>query len=113
MFDKLNSSEAEEFQNGIIEEEICWLCEEHGLSREEVESIFNEYYLDYRDRGIVGIVFDNTADLGYEEAWSLGYIKNGDNIAERYFDYERFGEDLLEDENYFELPDGRVITLNY
>ena len=79
----------------------------------EYNSCFDEYYLDYRDRGIVGCVFDNTSDLGYEEAWQLGYIKNGDTIAERYFDYEKFGEDLLEDENYFELSDGRVVTLNY
>ena len=113
VFDKLCSTEAEEFQNGIIEEEICWLCEEHSLSREDVESIFDEYHLDYRDRGIVGCVFDNSSDLGYEEAWQLGYIKNGDTIAERYFDYEKFGEDLLEDENYFALSDGRVVTLNY
>ena len=34
-------------------------------------------------------------------------------FAKPYFDYEKFGEDLLEDENYFELSDGRVVTLNY
>ena len=78
------------------------------------EKIFNEYYLDYRDRGIIGSVFSDSSDLGYEEAWSLGYIKNGDTISERYFDYDKFGEDLVnEDENYLELDDGRVVSLNY
>ena len=105
--------EAEEFQNKIIEEEICWLCNEYNLSRKDVEEIFDEYYLDYRDRGVVGYVFDNTLELGYEEAWSLGYVDNKDTILNKYFDYEKFGEDLLEDENYFKLSDERVVSLNY
>lgn len=113
IFDKLNSNEAKEFQEHIIESEIEYLKDEYSLSDEDIEKIFDEYYLDYRDRGIVGCVFNDSSDLGYEEAWSLGYIKNGDTIAERYFDYEKFGEDLLEDENYLELDDGRVVSLNY
>lgn len=113
VFDKLASREAEDFQNRIIEEEIEYLCDEHNLSREEVEEVFDNYGLDYRDRAVIGHVFDNSSDLGYEEAWSLGYIKNGDTIAERYFDYEKFGEDLLEDEYYYELSDGRVVSLCY
>ena len=113
IFDKLKSSEAKEFQQTIIESEIEYLKDEYSLSDEDIEKIFDEYYLDYRDRGIVGCVFNDSSDLGYEEAWQLGYIKNGDTIAERYFDYEKFGEDLLEDENYLELDDGRVVSLNY
>ena len=113
IFDKLESSEAKEFQQSIIESEIGYLKDEYSLSDEDIEKIFDEYYLDYRDRGIVGCVFNDSSDLGYEEAWQLGYIKNGDTIAERYFDYEKFGEDLLEDENYLELDDGRVVSLNY
>ena len=113
IFDKLKSSEAKEFQQTIIESEIEYLKDEYSLSDEDIEKIFDEYYLDYRDRGIIGCVFNDSSDLGYEEAWQLGYIKNGDTIAERYFDYEKFGEDLLEDENYLELDDGRVVSLNY
>lgn len=113
IFDKLKSSEAKEFQQTIIESEIEYLKYEYSLSDEDIEKIFDEYYLDYRDRGIVGCVFNDSSDLGYEEAWQLGYIKNGDDIAERYFDYEKFGEDLLEDEKYLELNDGRVVSLNY
>ena len=113
IFDKLKSSEAKEFQQTIIESEIEYLKDEYSLSDEDIEKIFDEYYLDYRDRGIIGCVFNDSSDLGYEEAWQLGYIKNGDTISERYFDYEKFGEDLLEDENYLELDDGRVVSLNY
>lgn len=114
VFDKLKSDEAKAFQEHIIESEIEYLQDEYSLSDEDIETIFDNYYLDYRDRGIVGCVFNNSSDLGYEEAWSFGYIKNGDPITERYFDHEKFGEDLvLEDERYLELSDGRVVCLNY
>lgn len=114
IFDKLNSNEAKEFQEHIIESEIEYLKDEYSLSDDDIEKIFNEYYLDYRDRGIVSCVFDDSSDLGYEEAWELGYIKNGDSISERYFNYEKFGEDLVNEcERYVELDDGRVVCLNY
>lgn len=114
IYDKLKSEEAKEFQQKIIESEIEYMKDEYSLDDADIEKIFDEYYLDYRDRGIIGSVFKDSLDLGYEEAWSLGYIKNGDSIADRYFDYEKFGEDLVnEDGNYLELDDGRVVSLNY
>lgn len=113
IFDKLNSTDAKEFQEHIIESEIEYMKDEYSLSDEDIKEIFNKYYLDYRDRGIIGYVFNDSSDLGYEEAQALGYIEGGDTIVERYFDYEKFGEDLLEDENYLELDDGRVVSLNY
>ena len=114
IYDKLKSEEAKEFQQKIIESEIEYMKDEYSLDDADIEKIFDEYYLDYRDRGIIGSVFKDSSDLGYEEAWSLGYIKNGDSIADRYFDYEKFGEDLVnEDGNYLELDDGRVVSLNY
>lgn len=113
IFDKLASDEAGEFQNRIIEEEIEYLCDKYNLSQEEVEEIFDNYGLNYRDRAVIGGIFDNSSDLGYEEAWSLGYINHNDSIMERYFDYEQFGKDLLEDEYYYELSDGRVVSLCY
>lgn len=58
-------------------------------------------------------VYFDSAELGYEEAFELGYIKRGDTIAEKYFDTEKFGEDLLEESHYLELADGRVVSLNY
>ena len=113
IYDKLLSFENEEFFEEIQKEEIEFLMNEYNLDEEDIERIFNEYYLDYRDRGIVGYVFKDEYDLGYEEAWSIGYIRNNDSIMERYFDYEKFGEDLLEEERYVQLRDNRVVSLNY
>lgn len=114
VYDRLNSEDNEALFEEVREEEIEWLMEEHSLDREDVEKIFDEYTLEYRDRSIVGCVFKDSAELGYEEAWQMGYIKNGDTIAEKYFDTDKFGEDLVaESESYLELDDGRVVTLNY
>lgn len=112
VYDKLLSAENEELFNEVIEEEKEYLMDEYGFDEEDVEQIFDEYYLDYRDRGIVGCVFDSVYDLGYEEAYQLGYIDNN-SVVERYFDFEKFGEDLLEEEQYIQLNDGRCVYLNY
>ena len=112
IIEKLESEENIELFEQIIEEEKEYLMNEHGFSEEDIEQIFDEYYLDYRDRGIVGCVFDSVYDLGYNEAYSLGYVDNN-SVAERYFDFEKFGEDLLEEEQYMQLNDGRCVCLNY
>lgn len=113
IFNVLRSEKGKKFQEEIIESEMDYIHEEYDLTYDEVKNIFDEYCLDYRDRGIIGCIYDDVEDLGYEEAFSLGYIKSGDRISERYFDYKKFGEDLLEEENYYELNDGRVVALNY
>lgn len=112
IIEKLESEENAELFEQIIEEEKEYLMDEYGFGEEDIEQIFDEYYLDYRDRGIVGYVFDSVYDLGYEEAYSLGYVDNN-SVAERYFDFEKFGEDLLEEEQYMQLNDGRCVCLNY
>ena len=53
-------------------------------------------------------------DLGENEAISLGIVNwKMDDITSRYFDFEKFGEDLTEEESYCELPDGRIAYLCY
>ena len=101
----------------VQQEEAEFLRDEYALYEEELETIFDKYYLDYRDRAVVGCVFKDAYDLGYEEAYSLGIIdnhmeKSGFNYG-RYFDFEKFGEDLTEEESYCELPDGRIAYLCY
>lgn len=114
VYDKLNSEENQKIFEEVQEEEIRYLMEEYRLSDEDVEKIFNEYALMYRDRSIVGSIYEDYNDLGYEEAWELGYIKENDLISTRYFDTEKFGEDLVnEDNRYLELDDGRIVSLNY
>lgn len=112
VYDKLLSEENDKLFAEVVEEEKEYLMDEYGLDEDDVEQIFDEYGLDYRDRGIVGCVFDDVEEMGYEEANSLGYVdQNG--VASRYFDYKHFGEDLLMEEQYVELSDGRVVYLNY
>lgn len=111
VYNKLNSEEAQVFYQKIVAEEKQIVMDEHDMTEEQVEAAFDHYPLsnDYQDRSIIGTVFDDASDLGYEEAFSLGYIKKDDYISERYFDYEKLGNDLLEQEEYYELDDGRCI----
>ena len=114
VYDKLNSEENQKLFKEVQQEEIEYLMEEHDLSDEDVKKIFNEYAQVYRDRSIVGSVYEDYEELGYEEAWSMGYIKDNDPISMRYFDTEKFGEDLVNDDGrYLELNDGRIVSLNY
>ena len=117
IINKLLSEENNTLFEEVQEEEAEFLRDEYALYEEELEAIFGKYYLDYRDRAVVGCVFKDAYDLGYEEAYSLGIIdnhmeKSGFNYG-RYFDFEKFGEDLTEEESYCELPDGRIAYLCY
>lgn len=114
IIEKLESEENKELFEQVIEEEKEYLMDEYKLDEDDIDMIFDNYGLDYRDRAVVGYVFEDTYDLGYEEAWSLGYVdSNNDSIASRYFDYEAFGEDLANDEHHCKLADGRVVSLMY
>lgn len=111
---KLFSEENEALFLEIQEEEKEELCDTYNLSEEEVDEIWDNYYLDYRDSSVVGCVYKDSEDLGWEEAHGLGYMKDDDFISTRYFDYERFGEDLVDNQDqYYELSDGRIVSLCY
>ena len=111
---KLESEENEILFNEIIEEEKEYLMNEYNLDEDDIETIFDNYGLDYRDRAVVGYVYDDTYDLGYEMAWSCGYVSNDDSVMSRYFDFEKFGEDLANDDEYYcQLADGRCVSLCY
>jgi len=112
VFDKLCSDDAQVFFEKIQEREKEFLMDKYRLSEEDIEKIFYEYGLGYQDRSIVSYIFGSVYDCGYEEAYALDIISKN-NISERYFDFEAFGEDLIEDGNYIELGDGRVVSLNY
>ena len=111
---KLESEENKNLFNEIIEEEKEYLMDEYNLDEDDIETIFDNYGLDYRDRAVVGGIYDDTYDLGYNVAWSLGYVDNDDSIMSRYFDFEKFGEDLVNDDEYYcQLADGRCVYLCY
>lgn len=118
IINKLLSEENNTLFEEIQAEETEFLMDEYGLTEDEVTEIFDNYGLEYRDRGIVCCMYDDEYDLGYEEAQSLGIIdyqmgKNGFPY-DRYFDYEKFGNDLInDDERYIQLADNRVVCLSY
>lgn len=111
---KLKSEDNQKLFEKVIKEEIEYLIDEYALSEENIKEIFDNYYLDYRDRSIVGCVYDDAHDCGYEEAINLGYVDNKDPIATRYFDFEQFGQDLVDwNDSYLKLDNGRIVYLNY
>lgn len=113
IIEKLESKENAELFEQIIEEEKEYLMDEYNLDEDDIETIFDNYGLGYRDRAVVGYVYDDTYNLGYETAWSCGYVSNNDSIMDRYFDFEKFGEDLVNDDDYCQLADGRCVSLMY
>jgi hypothetical protein len=108
IINKLLSEENEELFLQVQEEEIEYLQYTHDLSREDIKYIFDFYSLDYRDRGIVGYVYDNIEEMAEEyidECYNVpDYLKN-------YIDYEKFGQDMLDGDNYLELDNGRVVSI--
>ena len=110
IYDKLLSDENQKLFETIQQEEREFLNNEYNLSDEDIDYIFDNYGLDYRDRAVISVVFDDIESAAEEEADQLGYVTKEN---ERYFDYEKFGQDLLEGEQYLELDDGRIVYLNY
>lgn len=110
---KLKSDDAFAFFEEIQKSEMEYLKKEYDLLDYDIEEILNEYTEDFRDRSIVSCVYDNVEEAGYNEAWELWYIENDDSISSKYFNYKKFGEDLVEDDYFMELCDGRVVRLNY
>lgn len=113
IFDKLKTEENQKLFEEIQQEEIDYLIDMYGFSEDEVKEIFDRYYLDYRDRSIVGMTFDSVYDLGYEEFYGCGFGNDSFKNVESFFDFEAFGEAILSDDNYIQLKDGKIVSLNY
>lgn len=111
---KLQSEEAQEFQNKIIEEEKEWVMNYYDISKEDVDCIFNEYYLDYQDRGIVSYIYEDKYELGEEEITNCGYLNSLPDEVAQFFDFEGYGDHLVNyGDSYIELPSGKCASLNY
>lgn len=110
---KLQSDEGEEFFEKIVADEMEYLKEQYDLSDKDIEDIFDAYPYEYKDRAVVGTVYEDYYELGETVAWDLGYVSQGTGeILSRYFNYEKFGEDLVEENGeYVELDDGRIVYL--
>ncbi len=114
IINKLKSDEAQEFFDRISSEEMEILKEEYELNDLDIKCILDEYPLDYRDRSIVAAVYSDMDDLGREEAWQCGYInRENESLMDRYFDYEKFGEDVVsEDEFFIEITYNRAVRIS-
>lgn len=110
IIDKLNGKDNEKLFEKVQEEEKEVLKKEYDLTDEDIDYIFDNYSLEYRDRGIICCIWRDIDECAYDEAESMGYVNRGND---RYFDYEAFGEDLLNSEDYLELEDGRIVELSY
>jgi hypothetical protein len=112
VYDKLNGAENKAFYERIVAEEKVVVAVEYGIGSDDVDDIFDNYNSDRKDRSLVQAVYDDAYDLGKEQMlnWGYGGLMSGlKDIFERFFDYEAFGEYLLEDDIYYELPDGRIV----
>lgn len=88
---RLLSEENKQLFEKVKNDEKEYIKKEYYLSDDEVNEIFDNYNLDYRD----------------EEKWSLGYEN------QPYFDDEAFGDDLLNSESYLELDSGKIVEYAY
>lgn len=88
---RLLSEENKQLFEKVKNDEKEYIKKEYYLSDDEVNEIFDNYNLDYRD----------------EEKWSLGYEN------QPYFDDEAFGDDLLNSERYLELDSGKIVEYAY
>lgn len=110
---KLQSDEGKEFFEKIVADEKEYLKEQWNLSDKDIEDIFDAYPYEYKDRAIVGVIYEDYYELGETEALNVGYHSQSiGKIMDRYFNYEKFGEDLVEENGeYVELDDGRIVYL--
>ena len=114
IINKLKSDEAQEFFDRISSEEMKILKEEYELNDIDIKCILDEYPLDYKDRSIVCAAYNDMEDLGREEAWQCGYINRNDELLmDKYFDYEKFGEDVVNEDEYFiEITHNRAVRIS-
>lgn len=111
---KLKSEENKEFLDSLFEEEKEILMDEYNLDEQDIEVILEAYSMDYKDRSIICRIYDDAEELATEYCESIGALSDGMEWLEKYIDYEKIGEDMLEEiDRYVELSDKRVVELSY
>ena len=104
---KLFSEENEKLFEKVKNDEKEYVKNHYYLCDDEVNEIFDNYGLEYRDRAIVVTIFNDKDEMIEEEKISFGYEN------QPYFDDEAFGNDLLNDESYLELENGKIVEYAY
>lgn len=109
---KLKGTENQAFFEKIQENEKEILQNEWDLTDEELQEIGDTYSGNYRDRAIVSYIYKDFDTFAEDTAESYCVIET--DIQKRYFDYDAWGQDLLNnDETYKELSSGRIVMFNY
>ena len=104
---KLNSGENKLLFEKVEKDEKEYVKNEYGLTDEEVNIVFNTYTGDYSDRAIVCTIYKDFDEMVEEEMFNYDYINTP------YFDKNAFGNDLLCDSSYLELPSGKIVYYAY
>ena len=100
---KLLSDENKKLFEKVVADEKEYIKNEYGLTDDEVEYVFKNYWREYQDRAIICCVFKDFDDMVYAEKFSFGYEN------QPYFNDEEFGNDLLNSGNYLELDSGKIV----
>ena len=112
VYTKLTSTKATEFFGNIIKDEKRKLAELYDLTDCQVDQIFDESPMDYKDAGIVASVCYDSKEIA--EEFIDNFYFNIDDIPgfklSYYIDYDKLGHDLvIESDDYLELNDGRIV----
>lgn len=112
VYTKLTSAKAAKFLGNIIKDEKRKLAELYNLTDCQVDQIFDESPMDYKDAGIVASVRYDSKEIA--EDFVNNYFTQIDDMSgfklSWYIDYERLGDDLVIDsDDYLELDDGRIV----
>lgn len=109
---KLDSKSNTTLFLGVTMEEREVLKASWDLNDDDVDRIFDEYPLDYKDRDIVGNIYVSPYALGDEYASQTLYIDKEMSWLRDYIDFNGIGEDLCQEEMFIKLSDGRCIIYN-
>ena len=108
--DKLTSYNGVEFKNKIMKEEQEILKKEYNLTDNDIIDILDDYCQDYEDRAIVCGIYENAEQLASE---IVCHCYDVDSAVMPYINFEDMGEDILNNDTYLRLSDGRIICYSY
>jgi hypothetical protein len=110
ILDKLKSEENEKLISEVKKKEIGFIYDKYNIDENGYNTIIDNYGLDYWDNGIISYVYNSYLELG-EEYFDLCGISDNPSVH-MYIDYEKFGEDIAEDDRFILLLDGTIIECN-
>lgn len=92
----------------LTEEQIDFLEEnnEYDINLEELLDIIEDY--SYSEFAEICAIYSDVEELAYQE---ISDVYNIPDTIMHYIDLKQFGEDLLNDEFYYELSSGEVVYI--